>query len=368
MLVECYEPIIDLGPYPTPEFLRLRTVYRPLIRPFFWAIDPERAHALASLALRLPLIWKSAGVFARLDDPRLTADVAGLRLPSPIGLAAGFDKNCVNLGALLDVGFGFVTGGTVTLAERAGNKKPRVVRLSSQRALVNALGFPNQGLRAVEPRFRRESRRRNRIFASISGTIEDEIVACYRKLAPMTSAVELNISSPNTAGLRVFHDPARLRPLIEQLIGERGSQSRLFVKLPPWEESEDRRKSLQLAETAVSAGAHGLVVANTVPVEHPGLAVGSGGLSGAPLMDNTERMTAEVSAGIGKDAAIISCGGVFSPEDVWRLIACGASAVQLYTAFIYEGPLLPVSLNRGLIKLMERSGITSLSEIRGQPY
>ena len=111
-----------------------------------------------------------------------------------------------------------------------------------------------------------------------------------------------------------------------------------------------------------------MIVANTLPVEHSGLAVGSGGLSGAPLIENTERMTAEVSAAVGKDAAVIASGGVFTPEDVWRLLACGASAIQLYTAFIYEGPLLPVRLNRGLIALMEKAGVRSLDEISGQPF
>ena len=343
-------------------------MYRHLVRPLLWTLDPERAHAAASLAMRVPTVWKAPGVFARLDDPRLTADIAGLTMPSPIGLAAGFDKNCVNLGALLDLGFGFVTGGTITLAERTGNPKPRVVRLTEKRALVNSLGFPGDGLARAVPRVKRHSGRMRRVFASISGSIEDEVVACYKVLEPLTAAIELNISSPNTAGLRVFHDPARLRPLIEQILEARRTRSRLAVKLPPWTQADDRRNALQLAETAVSAGADALIVANTLPVEHSGLAVGSGGLSGAPLIENTERMTAEVSAAVGKDAAVIACGGVFTPEDVWRLLACGASAIQLYTAFIYEGPLLPVRLNRGLISLMEKAGVRSLDEISGQPF
>ena len=342
-------------------------MYRYLVRPLLWTLEPERAHTVASLAMRIPAVWKAPGVFARLDDPRLTADIAGLTMPSPIGLAAGFDKNCVNLGALLDLGFGFVTGGTVTLAARTGNQKPRVLRLTDQRALVNSLGFPGDGLAQAVRRVKRHSGRMKRVFASISGAIEDEIVECYKQLEPNCAAIELNISSPNTAGLRVFHDPARLRPLIEQILDARQTESRLMVKLPPWTQAEDRRDALQLAETAVSAGAHGLVVANTLPVEHTGLAVGAGGLSGAPLIDNTERMTAEVSAAIGKEAAVIACGGAATPEDVWRLISRGASAVQLYTAFIYEGPLLPVRLNRGLISLMERSGLRSIDEIAGQP-
>ena len=317
--------------------------------------------------MRLPAVWKAPGVFARLDDPRLATEVAGITLPSPIGLAAGFDKNCVILGTLLDIGFGFVTGGTVTLAERTGNPKPRVVRLTDEEALVNSLGFPNKGLGATVPRLRRNAPRNRRIFVSISGTIEDEVVECCRTLSPYAAAVELNISSPNTVGLREFHDPGRLRSLIEQVLASKSPDARLLVKLPPWDKSEDRRTALQLAETAASAGAHGLVVANTLPVEHAGLAVGQGGLSGKPLVGNTIRMTAEVCAAVGKTVDVVSCGGVSRPEEVWELIACGASAVQLYTAFIYEGPLLPVRLNRGLITLMERAGVTSLDDVAGPP-
>lgn len=342
-------------------------MYRYIIRPLLWSLDPERAHSLAGLPLRIPAVWKSQGVFARLDDPRLATDVAGITLPSPIGLAAGFDKNCVYLGTLLDLGFGFVTGGTVTLSERTGNPKPRLLRLTEERALINALGFPGQGLERIAPRVRRHVRRRSRVFASISGTIEDEIVECYKVLEPLVSAIELNISSPNTAGLRVFHEPARLRPLIEQLLDLRRSESRLLVKLPPWTDSDDRRDALQLAETAVNSGVDGLVVANTLPFEHTELALGVGGLSGAPLMANTARMTAEVCAAVGKQTTVVACGGVFDAEDVWQLIARGASAVQLYTAFVYEGPWLPVKLNRSLIKLMERHGVSSLAEIAGNP-
>ena len=330
-------------------------------------MSPERAHALASLTMRIPTVWKAPGVFARLDDARLAASVAGITLPSPVGLAAGFDKNCVNIGALLDLGFGFVTGGTVTLAERTGNPKPRVLRLTEEQALVNSLGFPNKGLDAAVPRLLRNATRNRRIFISISGTLEDEVVQCCKVLSPHVAAVELNISSPNTAGLRMFHDPGRLRSLIEQVLESKSPDTRLLVKLPPWNKTEDRRTALQLAETAVSSGAQGLVVANTLPVEHSGLAVGHGGLSGRPLIENTVRLTAEVCAAVGKVASVVSCGGVSRPEDVWELIACGASAVQLYTAFIYEGPFLPVRLNRGLISLMERAGVTSLSDIAGPP-
>ena len=343
-------------------------MYKRIVRPLIFSLDEESSHALSESALRVPYVWKSLGLSANVGDPRLQTEVAGLSLPSPIGIAAGYDKNCRVLKSLIDLGFGFVCGGTVTLAERSGNPRRRMVRLPGSEAIINSLGFPGDGLDRIKPRLARLGTRRTRAFASISGSIEEEIAECHRQLAPLVAAIELNISSPNTVGLRVFHDPARLRSLIEQLLKPRHATTPLLVKLPPWSnEPQERRTALDLAETAVDAGAAGLVVANTVPVEDPRLKVGKGGLSGAPLLQNTERMTAEVAARVGKQVSIISCGGISKPEHVWRMIAVGASAVQLYTAMVYEGPSLPAKLNRGLLKLMEAAGTRSLGEINGPP-
>ena len=267
---------------------------------------------------------------------------------------------------MLKLGFGFVTGGTVTLSSRPGNPKPRVARITDQKALMNSLGFPGQGLEAALKRLGKHRRQRDRILVSIAGTIEDEIVECLRRTQPLVAGIELNISSPNTAGLRIFHEPGRLRGLIEGLVADK--QVPLFVKLPPWpRDTDNRRDILKLAETAVDAGADGLVIANTHPIESRRLKVGRGGLSGAPLFEHTELMIADVQALVQGNAAIIACGGVSTAEQVWKLMASGASAVQLYTSFIYEGPGLPSRLNRRLAKLMSVAGIETVVDITGPP-
>ena len=323
---------------------------------------------MSEYALKVPFIWKSFGIQSKFVGSSLDAKIAGVTLPSPIGLAAGYDKNCRVLKSLIDLGFGFVCGGTVTLAERSGNPSRRMVRLAESSALLNSLGFPGQGLARIHPRVARLGKYRSRVFVSISGSIEDEIAECYRQLAPLVAGIELNISSPNTVGLRVFHDPARLRMLVEQLRKTGSSRNPLLVKLPPWSnEVDERRTSLSLAETAVNAGADGLVIANTIPVEDSRLKVGKGGLSGAPLLENTVRMTAEVAALVGRHASVVSCGGISTAEDVWRMLAAGASAVQLYTGMVYEGPSLPSRLNRGLLELMDVAGARTLSDISGPP-
>jgi dihydroorotate dehydrogenase len=289
-----------------------------------------------------------------------------MSFPTPIGMAAGFDKDCKVLGSVLKLGFGFVTGGTVTLAARPGNPKPRMIRLPDQKAVMNSLGFPGLGLDPALQRLGKSQKHKSRVMVSIAGTIEDEIFECLRRTQPLAAGLELNISSPNTAGLRIFHEPARLRGLIEGLVAEK--QIPLFVKLPPWQRDEEsRREILKLAETAVDAGVDGLVIANTHPIDSNRLKVGRGGLSGAPLFEHTELMIADVQARVQGQAEIIACGGVSTAEHVWQLLATGASAVQLYTSFIYEGPGLPARINKRLVKLMNAADVATISEITGPP-
>ena len=329
-------------------------------------LPPESAHKASEIALSVPGVWNAFRPFNGACNSRLATDLAGISLPTPIGLAAGYDKDCRVLGSVLKLGFGFVTGGTVTLSSRPGNPKPRVARITDQKALMNSLGFPGQGLEAALKRLGKHRRQRDRILVSIAGAIEDEIVECLRRTQPLVAGIELNISSPNTAGLRIFQEPGRLRGLIEGLVADK--QVPLFVKLPPWpRDTDNRRDILKLAETAVDAGADGLVIANTHPIESRRLKVGRGGLSGAPLFEHTELMIADVQALVQGNAAIIACGGVSTAEQVWKLMASGASAVQLYTSFIYEGPGLPSRLNHRLAKLMSVAGIETVADITGSP-
>jgi len=231
---------------------------------------------------------------------------------------------------------------------------------------MNSMGFPGQGLEPSVKRLQSSQRYKDRVLVSISGTIEDEIFVCLRRSQDFVSGIELNISSPNTTGLRIFHEPARLRGLIEGLVSVK--KVPLFVKLPPWpRDDENRRELLKLAATAVDAGVDGLVIANTHPIESSRLQVGRGGLSGAPLFEHTELMIADIQAQVQGEVAIIACGGVSTGEHVWKLLASGASAVQLYTAFIYEGPGLPARINKRVSKLMSAAGITNIGDISGEP-
>ena len=311
-------------------------------------------------------MWNAFRLTNGTRNEKLKTRVSGVALPTPIGMAAGFDKDCNVLRSLLNLGFGFVTGGTITLASRPGTPKPPDIRLTNEKALINSMGFPGRGLEPAIKRLERSQRVKERIFVSIAGTIEDEIFDCLHRVQSLAAGIELNISSPNTAGLRIFHETGRLRGLIEALAAEKNVP--LFVKLPPWSRGDDdRREILKLAETAINSGADGLIVANTRPIESNRLKVGRGGLSGEPLFENTELMIADVQAMTHGNVGIIACGGVSTSTQVWKLLASGASAVQLYTSFIYQGPGLPARLNKGLAKLMDAAGITSIDEISGAP-
>ncbi|MBI2964753.1 MAG: dihydroorotate dehydrogenase 2 [Chloroflexi bacterium] len=320
-------------------------LYTALGRPLLFRLPAETSHRLAETALRVGPLWAASALFTAERPRAASTAICGVSVPSPIGIAAGFDKNCRVIGSLLALGFGFAVGGTVTLKARPGNPRPRLLRDQRARALVNSLGFPGDGLDAVERRLRRlPVRHRSRTFVSVAGTEDEDVLECHSRLEPLVSGVEVNISSPNTAGLRVYQAPERLRVLVGKVAA--GKKRPLLIKLPRYDGPEGEVRLIALARAAVDGGADGLVVANTLPVKDGRLAVGQGGLSGAPLLDSTLRLVEAVRHATPGHVAIVGCGGVFTGQEVGRILSAGAVAVQLYTSLIYEGPGLPRRLAR----------------------
>ena len=206
--------------------------YRLLIRPLLFRLPPETAQALADSVLKRHGLWRSISPMLRLRDPRLRTRLAGLTLQNPVGLAAGYDKDCQFLPSMAALGFGYVTAGTVTESPGAGNPRPRVLRDVSQQGLINALGFPSKGLDFAERKLQNtQDSGETPTVVSVSGTTVEEIARCHRRLEPLADAVELNISSPNTAGLRVFQEARPLADLLGRVNEKR--QKPLFMKLPP---------------------------------------------------------------------------------------------------------------------------------------
>ncbi len=338
--------------------------YSNLIRPLLFKLPAEAAQKVAEKALRQEWLWKTFGPGFKVRNRKLNVDFCGIPLSNPVGLAAGFDKNCEMIPSLRSLGFGYLTVGTVTEHPRPGNPKPRIVRNVHESSLINALGFPGKGLvpAARQLEQARSSAKSTPMVVSISGTTVEEIVRCHRRLEALVDAVEVNISSPNTAGLRVFHEPDALAELIDAVSEVRHRP--LIVKLPPYpapdappEESARAKEDLMaLVQVCQQYGVDGLTVANTRPTSDTRLAVGVGGLSGRPIFSQMLEMVRDVRAAVGNDLAINACGGIFTGDQALQAAQAGATTVQIYTAFVYRGSTVARSINRELLAAMNREG------------
>ena len=311
-------------------------LYRAVARPLLFSLPAEVAHRVTHGALGLPLPWEAIGGVEQ--DPRVEVDLAGLHLRNPVGLAAGFDKDCRRLDALGRLGFGYVVGGTVTRAARAGNPRPRLVRSVERRSVVNAMGLPNPGAEAAASTLARSPRTAPRV-ASIADERAADVIRAHALLAPVVDAIELNVSCPNVSWGRDRDNEAHLARLLRDL--DAGpSTPPMFVKLPPFRTGRERDAVLALASIAIEGGVRALTCSNTRPVRDRRLASGAGGLSGAALASDTPRIVDEVRRAIDGTVAINACGGVSSPRDAIACLRAGATTVQLYTGLLFEGPRL----------------------------
>ena len=325
-------------------------IYR-LIRPLLFALDPETAHGLAIAALK-------AGLYPRAPAPdsRLSRRVLGLDFPNPIGLAAGFDKNAEVVDAALAMGFGFVEVGTVTPLPQPGNPRPRMFRLTTDRAIINRLGFNNEGHEAVHARL--AARERRGIVGVNLGANKDsadrvaDYVAGVSRFADVADYLTINVSSPNTPGLRDLQEKAALTRLLGAVGEVRGRLPKsplVLVKIAP---DLDNDALAAFVETAVSSGIDGVIVSNTT-IARDGLSDRThahevGGLSGRPLFRRSTEMIAAVRRLAGDRLALIGTGGVDSVATARAKLAAGANLVQLYTGMVYEGPGLPARIAAGL--------------------
>ena len=339
--------------------------YKFFILPILQRINPEVSHFIAEIILQSPFFRNFNPIYYIKKPINLSIKILGIEFDSPIGLAAGFDKNCKNLYSLLSLGFGFITGGTVTFSKRDGNPKPRLFHMKNSRALINSLGFPGEGLEKIKNRLKNYNSKSENVFLSVSGTVENEIIDCIKTLKNHCKAFEINISSPNTEGLKIFHNEKKLSNLI--LAVKKITTKPIFIKLPPWaNDNKERDDYLSIAYTSIESGAQGLIIANSRPYPFDKLAVGKGGLSGEPLKNDTIRMVSEIRNKIGSKPIIIACGGISDEIDVWNCIAAGANLCQAYTALIYNGPFFAYNINKKLSALMIDKNIESLEKIQGQ--
>jgi dihydroorotate dehydrogenase len=335
----------------------------PLLRPLVFALDAERAHRLTIAGLKLLPRGRPAAA-----DSMLHVHVAGLDFPNPIGLAAGFDKDAEVFAQMLGFGFGFVEVGTLTPRPQGGNPKPRLFRLAEDRAVINRMGFNNGGQGAAIARLRRP---RNGIVGINVGANKDsgdriaDYAAGVRAMAPLADYLTVNISSPNTPGLRALQDAAALEALLDAVRDARGEGGPpVFLKVAPDLEPADIDDVARVTEGRVDA----LIVANTT-VSRPPLRSRhreeTGGLSGAPLKAPALQRLRDFRSATGGAMPLIAAGGIANAEDAYARIRAGASLVQLYSALVYEGPGLAGRICNELKGLLRRDGIAGLAEAIG---
>ncbi len=349
-----------------------------MYRFFYWLVlsrlPAEGTHRVAFAALRLMMAlpgiaWLSRKFLAPKSDA-LGVDALGQHFPSPLGLAAGFDKDARGIDALGALGFGFIEIGTITGQGQGGNAKPRMFRLVRDRALVNRMGFNNRGSEVAAKRLARRKRGTGAIVGVNIGktklVAEDDAVADYvmsaERLGPMADYMVVNVSSPNTPGLRNLQAVERLRPLlvaVRETLDRVCSERRvpLLVKIAPDLADDDID---EVADLALELGLDGIIATNTT-ISRDGLrsdeaavaALGAGGLSGAPLKERSTAVIRRLKARVGDKLVLIAAGGIESGDDAYERLQAGATLVQAYTGFVYGGPLWPKRVTRSLQKRLE---------------
>ena len=360
-------------------------LYRSLLRPLLFRLSPETAHELALHTLSF-----SPGLVKRLLPHPFKQNSFGdlrrfgLSFPNPVGLAAGFDKDGIALESLAALGFGFIEAGTVTYEPQPGNPRPRLFRLPQDKALINRAGFNNKGAVAFAKQVKVHrpdcvlgiSIGKSKI-ASIENAVDDYLKS-FEIVYPVADYIAVNVSSPNTPGLRDLQRAEQLEALLQALqtrnrqLSDQNSKAQLtplLVKLAPDLETEDLK---QIVDVVERTGVAGLIATNTT-TRRDGLktakdeiaACGEGGLSGMPLRERSTNMIATIYNLTAGRVPIIGVGGIFTAEDAWEKICAGASLIQLYTGFIYEGPRIAQEINERLKRILSREGFSTLDQAVG---
>ncbi|MGE5305650.1 MAG: quinone-dependent dihydroorotate dehydrogenase [Alphaproteobacteria bacterium] len=368
------------------ELFDRSVLYKNLIRPLLFIGDPEKTHerALALLSKMTPLEGVLEQIFS-VQDPRLRVKVDTLTFPNPVGLAGGFDKNAVAVKTIAGFGFGFMEIGAVTALAQPGNPKPRLYRLPEDQALINRLGFNNEGAAAVAQRLRalRGDGKPLKIPLGInlgrSKIVETkdavaDFLSAFNQLFSFGDFFTLNVSSPNTPQLRDLQEKSLLKGLLQAIqasnrdLAERAGvkPKPILVKIAP---DMEFSQADDIIEVALAEKVSGLIATNATAFLRETLASGSqepGGLSGKPLKSLATAFVRHLYRAVGARLPIIGVGGIFTADDAYEKITAGATAVQIYTGFVYEGPAAVKRINQGLIRLMEQDGYRSIAEAVGR--
>jgi dihydroorotate dehydrogenase len=359
-------------------------VYRSFVRPLLFRLSPETAHELALHLLSLFPARVITGLVEQHYSSQLEIKRFGLSFPNPVGLAAGFDKNGIALKPLAALGFGFIEAGTVTYHSQPGNTRPRLFRLSKDQALINRAGFNNDGAAAFAKRV--EQHRPDCVLGVSIGKSKitplekatDDYLASFELVYKVADYIAVNVSSPNTPQLRELQQSEQLTSLLSALQSrnrelqqhyKRTTPVPLLVKLSP----DLERRDLEMIVDVISRLQIDGIIASNTTVSRNNLitdakrvaACGEGGLSGRPLKDRSTKMIARLFELTGGRVPLVGVGGIFTADDAWEKISAGASLVQLYTGFIYQGPKIAQQINEGLACILAREGLANVDAAVG---
>ena len=341
------------------------------LRPFIFNLDPETAHDLAIKSLKYNVLPKS--LFTVEDEEILNTKLFGKIIDNPIGLAAGFDKSAEVYNEIFKIGFGFVEVGTVTPKKQYGNQKPRVFRLEKDQALINRLGFNNDGSDAIKKRI--EHNAPDGLLGINIGPNKDtdnmynDFLSCAKNFFPIGDYITINISSPNTEGLRNFHEKENLEKLlikINEIRKESNFKKSFLLKISP---DLDESSINNIVDLSLKNNINGIILTNTSDKNRDKLIDNQknekGGLSGQPIKDLSTKIIKKFYKKLNGKIPIIGVGGVDSGEAAFEKIAAGASAIQLYTGMIYKGPMIVKEIKKGLIIKLNEKGFKNISEAVG---
>jgi len=337
------------------------SIYKSMVRPLAFRLDPERAHALAHWAL--PILGPLARLRGDRVDPRLATELAGLQLTSPVGLAPGFDKNALSFRPLMRLGFGYVQVGSILMQPRDGNVKPRLLRDVENESLLNALGSPSRGVDFAERNLRRGAGHNGVIVANVIGFDVEEGVELVRRLEPLVDAVEIGLRCPNVVGRRTNTlDPENFEWMVREINQTRTKP--LFVKLPSYDHGE-REARFELVRLMADLSVDAVTVPGSYARKDSRSPIGTFRISGPPIKERALAFVRDMYGLVGNRMAIKALGGISTGQDAFNAIAAGATCVELFTGAIYEGPMVARRINRELSELLERHDLASVAELRG---
>jgi len=328
-------------------------VYPSLIRPLLFRLPADQAHELGKSALRVVAPWRLLARGAQARDPNIATDLGGLHLRNPIGLAPGFDKSGALVPALVELGFGYVVVGSITPSPRAGNPRPRLLRYPDRESLTNCMGMPNPGLEEAARLLSRPRRPGVPVIAAVAGATSEVLLQAAARLEPHVDGIEIGLVCRHTPETFEMAELPTVAALVEGLARQKRKPT--FLKIPPHHSEPERKRTLAIVDLCAGAGLDGVSISGTRQIQEPQLSMGAGGLAGRATTDDALRILVDVATRAAGRLAIKASGGIFTGRDAQRFLDAGATAVEVYSAFIYRGPLVGGRIARELAQLRRGS-------------